>query len=310
MTARIGLGLAALGRPAYINLGHAKDLPGTGVAELEAHCHRVLDAAWAAGVRYLDVARSYGRGEAFLASWLTSRQIAPGAIEVASKWGYTYVANWQVKAERHEVKDHSLAQLDRQWPESRALLGPWLRLYQIHSATLDSGVLDDPQVIARLRELRQGGLAIGLTLSGPRQADALDRALALDLFDAVQATWNVLEPSVGPALARAKQAGLRVIIKEALANGKLVRSMARLDALVEAAIRLRCGTDAVALAAALRQPFADVVLSGAATVEQLESNLRAREVAAEWPAGLDEALTTIVKTPEAYWAARAALPWT
>ena len=83
---RVGLGLAALGRPGYINLGHAADLPGArDVPAMEAHAHAVLDAAWGAGVRYFDAARSYGRAEAFLASWLASRQIAPGAVTVGSK---------------------------------------------------------------------------------------------------------------------------------------------------------------------------------------------------------------------------------
>jgi aryl-alcohol dehydrogenase-like predicted oxidoreductase len=309
MPAELGLGLAALGRPGYINLGHAQDLPSTDVAAMEAHCHDVLDAAWAAGVRYVDAARSYGRAEAFLASWLRARKIAPGQIYVASKWGYTYTANWQVKAEHHEVKDHSLAQLERQWPETQALLGPWLNLYQIHSATLESGVLDDIAVHARLRTLRDAGIAIGLTVSGPKQAETLERALALGLFDAVQATWNLLEPSAEPALVRAKQAGLRVVVKEALANGKLVRSLARLTPLVEAAVRLGTGTDAVALAAAMRKPWADVVLSGAATIEQLQSNLRAREVLAQWPPPLDAGLATLAKTSDAYWTARASLPW-
>ena len=46
-------------------------------------------------------------------------------------------------AEVHEVKDHSLAALARQAAESRELLGDHLDLYQVHSATLDSGVLED-----------------------------------------------------------------------------------------------------------------------------------------------------------------------
>ena len=55
----IGLGLAALGRPGYINLGHATDLAGhTDVESLEATTHAVLDAAYAGGVRYVDAARS------------------------------------------------------------------------------------------------------------------------------------------------------------------------------------------------------------------------------------------------------------
>src|SRR5205807_2955291 len=83
----VGLGLAALGRPGYINLGHAADLAGDyDVAALEARTHAVLDAALAAGVRYFDAARSYGRAEAFLASWLAGRGLPPGAVTVGSKW--------------------------------------------------------------------------------------------------------------------------------------------------------------------------------------------------------------------------------
>ena len=37
---------------------------------MEARGHAVLDEAWAAGVRYFDAARSYGRAEEFLARWL------------------------------------------------------------------------------------------------------------------------------------------------------------------------------------------------------------------------------------------------
>jgi len=57
----IGLGLAALGRPAYINLGREKDLGNDrSIAALEERSHGVLNAAYDAGVRYVDAARSYG----------------------------------------------------------------------------------------------------------------------------------------------------------------------------------------------------------------------------------------------------------
>ena len=73
---RIGLGLAALGRPGYITLGHAADLAGeTDVEAMRAHAHAVLDAAWDAGVRYFDAARSYGLAEEFLGSWLTAPRV-------------------------------------------------------------------------------------------------------------------------------------------------------------------------------------------------------------------------------------------
>src|SRR5262245_34683736 len=129
---RLGLGLAALGRPGYIKLGHAADLDHDyGAAAVEARAHVVLDAGWQAGVRSFDAARSYGRAEDFLASWLRSRNLVPGAVTVGSKWGYTYTAGWQVEAERHEVKDHSSPTLRRQLGESRALLGGHLALYRI-----------------------------------------------------------------------------------------------------------------------------------------------------------------------------------
>ena len=82
---RVGLGLAALGRPDYINLGHASDLGrGTDPAAMEAHAHEVLDAAWRGGVRYFDAARSYGRAEEFLGSWLWSGGVEQGDVTVAS----------------------------------------------------------------------------------------------------------------------------------------------------------------------------------------------------------------------------------
>lgn len=316
---RFGLGLAALGRPGYINLGHAADLGHDyAVAAMQARAYAVLDAAWAAGIRHFDAARSYGRAEEFLAGWLASRAIAPESVTIGSKWGYIYTAGWRVDAAEHEVKEHSLANLERQRAESRGWLGPHLDLYQIHSATLESGVLDDRAVLEGLGRLRDEGIAVGLSLSGPRQADTLHRALEARVdgrrvFDAVQATWNLLEPSAGPALREAHAAGLRVIVKEALANGRLTARNQAVDfdgsrrRLVEAATRLRCSIDALALAAVLAQPWADVVLSGAATVEQLRSNLGA--LSAPWDAAAAAALQGIVEEPAAYWATRAALPW-
>jgi aryl-alcohol dehydrogenase-like predicted oxidoreductase len=312
----IGLGLAALGRPGYINLGHAEDLNETYEVEaMAAHAHRVLDAAWAAGVRYFDAARSYGRAEAFLGEWLTSRQISPDEVVVGSKWGYTYTADWQIEAEKHEVKEHSLAVLQRQIGESRELLGDYLDLYQIHSATLDSGVLENEAVLGELARLKAGGLKIGLSLSGANQGETLERAVAVQLangrllFDAVQATWNLLEQSAGPALAAAHAAGLGVIVKEALANGRLTPRSAEPKMALLRQIAAEKGTtmDALALAAVLAQPWAGIVLSGAATVEHLEANVRAVDVAVDEETAVR--LQTLVESPEAYWQTRSDLAW-
>jgi aryl-alcohol dehydrogenase-like predicted oxidoreductase len=317
---RIGLGLAALGRPGYISLGHGADLPaGHDVAAMEAHAHGVMDVAWASGVRYFDAARSYGRAEDFLGSWLRQHDIAPADVAVGSKWGYIYTAGWRTDADVHEVKDHSLATLRRQIGESRQRLGEYLDLYQIHSATLESGVLDDAAVLDELTRLRGSGLRVGLSVSGPRQSDTIRRALEVKrdgqrLFSAVQATWNLLERSAEESLDEAHQAGLQVIVKEALANGGLTERdddpaiAHRLDVLRGEGARIGVGMDAVAFAAAIARPWADLVLSGAATADQLRSNLRALDFA--WDDAIDVRLGALALDPEEYWARRSRLPWT
>jgi aryl-alcohol dehydrogenase-like predicted oxidoreductase len=311
--------MAALGRPGYINLGHSDDLQGAyDVKRMERQSFAVLDLAWEAGVRYFDTARSYGRGEEFLAHWLHTRAIPPRELTVGSKWGYIYTANWQQHADVHEVKEHSLSNLRRQWQESSALLRGYMGLYQIHSATLESGVLKNADVLNALAALKADGMRIGFSVSGAHQSEVIVRALDVKidgalLFDSVQATWNLLERSTGLALAEAHAAGLGVIVKEALANGRLTpRNDApefapQLARLTAQAARLATSVDALALAAALARPWADVVLSGAATPTQLRSNLGALAVAYDDEA--DATLASLAEAPERYWEQRATMVW-
>jgi aryl-alcohol dehydrogenase-like predicted oxidoreductase len=303
----LGLGLAALGRPGYINLGHAGDVGDTDVEAMERHAHEVLDAAYEGGVRYFDAARSYGRAEAFLASWLGRRGLSRSDVTVGSKWGYTYTADWRIDVEEHEVKDLSVSTLRRQLGETRALIGEHLALYQIHSATIESGVLDDAAVREELARLREDGVRVGLTATGPRQATTIEHALEVGGFDAVQATWNLHERSATAALAAAHEAGLGVIVKEALANGRLT-TRGDADGRLTAAARERGTTpDALALAAVLAQPWVDVVLSGVATVDTLRSNLAALDVA--WDAQAEEALAPLAEPADEYWERRSELAW-
>src|ERR1700757_1324115 len=60
--------------------------------------------------------------------------------------------------------------------------------------------------------------------------------------------------------------------------------------------------DAIALAAALAQPWASVVLSGAVTRAQLDENLAALTVG-------QVPLLSLAEAPGGYWAERAARPW-
>lgn len=313
-SSHLGLGLAAIGRPGYINLGHARDLPaGHDAGAMRQNAFAVLDAAYAGGIRHFDVARSYGRAEEFLSAWLHSRRPDPAEVHVGSKWGYTYTADWQVQAEQHEVKEHSLPNFERQWLQTRALLGRELKVYLAHSVTPDSPLLGDLALQERLIRLRDEGVMPGLSLSGPRQGEVLERALDLQVggqpvFGAVQATWNLLDPSAGPALAAAHQAGWQVVLKEVVANGRLTARGEPLPPTLQAVCaRYRATPDALALAAALAQPFADVVLSGASTVAHLESNLKARDLTLS--ADDQEALADLKEAPEDYWNIRSGLAW-
>jgi aryl-alcohol dehydrogenase-like predicted oxidoreductase len=313
----LGLGLAAVGRPAYITLGRGVDLPDRTPEALYRRSAELLDAARNAGIRYLDVARSYGRAEEFLARWLAERALAPADVTVGSKWGYRYTGRWRVDAAVHEEKELSATRFTEQLAETRALLGARLDLYQIHSASPES-VRDDALLRALVAPRRAGAYrAIGLTLSGPTSARTLDLALAARVdgervFNVVQATFNCLEPSLAGPLAAARAEGIGVIVKEVFANGRLTAANTRLeDAAMLARVRVAAAgvpPDRIALAFVLAQPWADVVLSGAATTAQLASHVAAHELR------LDEAaragLATIAESPDVYWRTRAALPWT
>lgn len=183
---RLAIGLAALGRPGYINLGHGQDLEANyEVASMERRTHEMLNLAYERGVRYFDAARSYGKAKDFLLSWL------------------------------------------KKYPEK---------------------------------------------IDGRR------------LFDPVQATFNVLEPSAGPSLQEAAANGMGVIIKDALANRRLTaRNRAEAFALKRRMLesladKYGVGIDAIALAYVLNFPWAHLAFSGAARPDHLSSNPQAGDV--------------------------------
>ncbi|MCD4849688.1 aldo/keto reductase [Arthrobacter sp. AK01] len=303
----IGLGLAAIGRPAYITAGRDNDLGDSAErtpAHLRNRAHQLLDAAWDAGVRYFDAARSYGYAEEFLGSWLAGYPGRRPDLVIGSKWGYEYVGNWTMDADVHERKEHSPAMFERQWPQTVQALGTPPDLYLIHSVTPDSPALSDTRLLEQLRQLSHAGVRVGISTSGPAQGEVIDRARSLpgSPFQVVQATWNVLEQSAAPALARAHEAGWFVVVKEALANGRLTDGGP-----VESVNDLACWdgqtTDAFALGAALAQPWADVVLSGAVTPAQLSANLAART-----PTD-DRELAPLAVDPNRYWSERAVQAW-
>jgi len=336
---RIGLGMAALGRPGYINLDRTAIFGSDGrtVDRMQSQANVVMDrlfeltttaaaaAAAAASTHaekqqrpWLDCARSYGLSEKFVGEYLRRRRVDPSNVYVSSKWGYTYVADWNVQlpeGANHEIKDHSTANFLKQLEETVEYVGEYLDLYQIHSATFESGILTDRtahEALARCRKDR--GWSIGLSLSSPKQDEILRAAMSIrvdggtPLFDSVQCTYNVLEQKPAAALQEARDAGLDIIIKEGLANGRALRH----PEIRKYASQLSCEPDQLALACILAQPFAPRVLSGAVTPEQLKSNWKALEVSErlqERPDLLKEIMDACAMNSQEYWDERAALAW-
>ncbi|WP_139957587.1 aldo/keto reductase [Flavicella sediminum] len=274
----IGLGLAALGRPEYLNIRL-----GTSIDKSEAsykeNAFKVLDAAYSNGVRFFDTAPSYGKGEFFLKDWQATRSYADTVL--STKWGYTYVANWELGfSSAHEVKEHSLSKLIEQWDTSKILL-PNLKVYQIHSATFESGVLENIEVLKKLSEIKAAtGLKIGLTVSGKNQKEVIKAALEikvndLSLFDSFQVTYNVFEQDTADILKEVHVAGKFIIIKEGLANGRVFLPSTAQEILQQLASKYKVGIDAIALRFCIDSIPSTIVLSGASDSQQLEENLKA-----------------------------------
>ena len=332
---RVGLGLAALGRPGYINLQRDNHLASRTVEGMQHQANTVMDALFQQSrglskqeklIPWLDCARSYGLSEKFVGEYLRSNNVSPADVYVSSKWGYTYVAEWNVELGEgmpHEVKDHSLGNFLKQVQETCE----YVKLYQVHSATFDSGILTNTKVHEALSKCRQErGWKIGLSVSGPQQDELIREAMQIKvadstrLFDSVQCTYNILEQRPHDALIEAQQAGMDIIIKEGLANGRTLSN----PTLLELSSKLNCQPDQLALAAILVQPFQPRVLSGSVTVAQLQSNLESfysienpdNMSVAERLVSTEEGKEVLQKLmdsckmeSEQYWADRSALKW-
>ncbi|WP_298892789.1 aldo/keto reductase [uncultured Psychroserpens sp.] len=278
----LGFGTAAIGRPQYINIrqGHYFD------GDLEAfktQGYAVLERAYNLGIRYFDTAPGYGLAEQLLIDWLKTK--TDPKIKIATKWGYTYVANFNPDAAIHEVKEHSLKKLNEQWETSKVLI-PNLKVYQIHSATFETGVLENDAILNRLAFLKnEFSIDIAITTSGANQIEVIKKALDVSvaneqLFDAFQVTYNILDQSLYELHSELMGQNKTVIIKEAIANGRLFRNERFQNynklytVLEELSEKYNVGIDAVALKFCQQTIKDSIVLSGASNVTHLESNAK------------------------------------
>ena len=310
---KIGLGLAALGRPGYINIGHDNDLGSDkSKSSMRDYCHQVLDFAYSNGVRYFDTARVYGEAEEFLSSWIRKKSQFNGFV--GSKWGYEYLANWEVNADKHERKDHSAAFLKQQWVETRMNLGKNVDLYHIHSVTPESSVLDDPAVIKELEIIKKNGLEIGISTSGPEQKKIIEKLLKINeklkLFSFLQSTVNIFEQSCIPILKEAHNQKINIIAKEVFSNGLLTNvnkdyHQEQLQNLQNIAKEINLTLEQLSYLWVYQLPFIKIILTGASTINQLQENLNCLKKLNTTIPNLDNLNLSV----EDYWSTRKSLSW-
>ena len=312
---KLGLGTAALGRPQYINV-RQKNSKNSDLDTFKKHSFSVLEAAYNSGIRYFDTAPGYGLAEELVLEWLRTKD--DRSIEVATKWGYTYTANFNENATVHEVKEHSVSKLNEQWNFSRQLL-PYLKVYQIHSATLETGVLENTEILERLAFLkREHNLKIGLTTTGTNQVEVIKKALTVlvdgeQLFDLFQVTYNFLDQSLLAISKELISQNKSIVIKEALANGRVFRNKnypqynKMYATLEDLAQKHNVGVDAISLKYCEQTIPKSVILSGASATSQLKENLKINSFSLS--SNEIEILNSFKVTPEFYWSERKQLQW-
>ena len=311
----IGLGTAAIGRPQYINIKQERQEPFS-LAEFKRLGFEMLDFAYNQGIRHFDTAPGYGLAEQLLIKWVKEKN--DPTVNVATKWGYTYMANFDPNAKVHEVKEHSLNKLNEQWRVSKQLF-PYLKNYQIHSATIESGVLKNEAILERLFQLKEEhNIKIGLTTTGDNQAEVLEKAIDIhfkgyQLFEVFQCTYNVLDQSIYELGRQIISDKKQLVIKEALANGRLFPNTdylgyqhlyKRLKALSE---KYQVGVDAIILQFSMTKLDGAIVLSGASKPKYLSQNLKA--TAFKLSSEEIKELVQFKTTPKRYWEERKELAW-
>ncbi|QXP71287.1 aldo/keto reductase [Polaribacter sp. R2A056_3_33] len=312
---QLGLGTAALGRPQYINV-RTENCDNSNLAEFRKQSFNVLEKAYNLGIRYFDTAPGYGLAEELVLEWLKTKN--DKTIEIATKWGYTYTANFDANATVHEVKEHSLSKLNEQWDFSKQLL-PYLKVYQIHSATLETGVLENKEVLERLAFLKkEHNLKIGLTTTGTNQVEVIKKALNVlvdgePVFDLFQVTYNFLDQSLIEISGKLVSQNKSIVIKEALANGRVFKNesythYAKMYTTLEnLAKKHQVGVDAISLKYCEQTIPGSIVLSGASSIDQMKQNLEMNSFTLS--ADEIETLNSLKVSPDAYWTERKQLQW-
>lgn len=253
---------------ARLGLGTATFIPGYGLTSSGRPGPELLDAAFDAGIRYVDTAAAYADSEAALGQ--VADRVRTLGVRVATK---LHLAA-PTPASCHDAMEASLARLGL--PSADTVL--------LHSASAEQ--ISAKGVADAWIGLREGGLAarIGASTYG---VEAARIAVAASWCDAVQVEFSILNQSVVRDLLRQPVRRPEIVARSVLCKGLLSASARALSLPDDAAATLReldglaagLGMDLTTLAIrfALDTTGIDVVLVGISSRAELDVALAATE---------------------------------
>ena len=232
----IGFGAFKIGRNEGIKYPRNYDLPDDETVSL------LLNGVLDLGITYVDTAPAYGSSEQRIGRAIAHRR---RELVISTKVGESFESGRSTfDFSASGVRDSVQRSLQR-------LRTDVIDLVFAHSDGRDLAVLEDTDVVATLRALRDEGVVRAIGFSG-KTADGAQAAL--DWADAIMVEYHLENRAHEPMIAQAAAAGVGVVVKKGLASGHLSAG------------------DAIRFV--LANPGVSSMLVGSLSLEHLEENVR------------------------------------
>ena len=206
----IGFGAFKIGRDTGTKYPGSYRIPNEDAAV--AIVHQMLDL----GLNYLDTAPAYGLSEERLGQALHKAPSASEQIIVSTKVGEVFTV---VDGKPHSDYRYDAASIRDSIDRSRQRLGrDTLDIVFIHSHGDDLHILNQTDAVETLTTLRDQGVIRAIGLSG-KTAEGF--AQSFDWADVAMIEYSPAAPELATTIAMAHQLGVGVIVKKALASGRL-----------------------------------------------------------------------------------------
>lgn len=239
----IGFGAFKIGRNEKTKYDRAYALPD------DAEVDRLVKGLIDLGINYFDTAPAYGLSEERLGRALRGRR---DQVVLATKAGETFEngeSRYDFSAQAITASVHrSLSRLDT----------GVLDVVLLHSDGRDKFILEESGAVPALMKLRESGLIRKIGLSGKTPQGAL---AALEWADVLMVEYHLEDRSHEEVIAEAARRGAGVVVKKAMASGRL--------------------NPAAALSFVLKNPHVCCAVVGSLSLDNMRGNLEIARSAAK-----------------------------